>query len=1239
MKWTDEQQLAIDEDGKDILVAAAAGSGKTAVLVERIIQKMLREDEPYNIDEMLVVTFTNAAAQEMRTRVGAALEKSLQANPSSFHLKKQLSLIQRANISTLHSFCMEVVRKYSYQLDLDPNFRILDDIEADLLRTDIMQEILEEWYGKSEEEQNSFYKLVDSFSSDRDDAEVESLILKVYEFSMQNPWPIEWLDQLEESYTIGEDSTLDDLVWMPVVRDDLHESLEAIRFDIEQALSIAQDVDGPYHYAETLEADLQQVLAIQESLKSPWDKLSVTVQENASFGKLSGKKAECNEDLKEAVKDIRKRYKDRMQKLKERWFERRQESLLEDLNHLKPLIHQLVILVKEFHERFRKAKADDAMVDFSDLEHYCLKILLSDSAKPDQLIGSEVAHQYQNQFREVLIDEYQDTNLVQETILQLLTQGNHAGQLFMVGDVKQSIYRFRHAEPTLFMNKYKMFQQPEHNSLRIDLARNFRSRKEVLDGTNYIFRQLLDERVGEMEYEEDAELIYSNRVYDTLTDTDVDAEVQIISRENIEDESVSDDWKYLEKAQLEARTYAEKIQSWIGTDDSKPMTIIDKETGQQRSMQYRDIVILMRSMTWAGVIVEELKQMGIPVYAELSAGYLDAIEIQVMINVLKTIDNPQQDIPLASVLKSPIVQISEDDLAKIRLAGKKESFYQAMKNYVIGGEDEQLIRRLERFLSQLDGWRKEAQYGALSQLIWHIYQETGYFEFVGGTPGGKQRQANLRALYDRARTYENSSYRGLFRFLRFIERMEERGEDLAAARALGEQEDVVRIMTIHKSKGLEFPAVILGASDKNFNKKDIQSKFLLHKDLGFGSKYMNLDKRIMYSTFPMEALKVAMTREMLAEEMRVLYVALTRAKEKLCIVGTVNDWDKRLEKWNEVLSHREWVLPPHSRTDQATYLNWIGLSLARHHSAEMIHQQQLRSEVPKNITLDDSKWQIHVRHASELMNPDWVTATRDENLRQAITEWREELLPKRSSNFSEVDRRLTFSYPYSNSMKKRAKQTVTELKRLREVPDDYTSTDLIRKQSKSSLSRPRFMQSDPSQLKANEVGSAMHTVMQHIDFNRSWDAQELDEFISGLVWKEILRDEEAEVIDKQAIIDFFQSELGPLIGQATRMERELPFTMQLQASEIYPDWDGQEEEAVLVQGVIDCLIQTDQGWYLIDYKTDHILGAVTEEKRQELQDRYNVQVELYQRAVESIWNIELEGVYLYFFDKNLVIKN
>src|SRR5699024_5319528 len=678
-----------------------------------------------------------------------------------------------------------------------------------------------------------------------------------------------WLNRLVATYEIDEDWRENDLDWLDIVKREVQSEFAAINDEINLAQSIALESDGPYHYAEAIEAD--RAMLEQARQLDSWDELQAYMVQS-SFAKLSRKRVDCNEDKKEKVKQVRDSYKKRWNDMKDAWFRRDLASHIRDMRELAPVIRQLAELVKEFKARFTKKKNENGVVDFSDLEHYCLQLLAADYNEEGKLQPSRVARQFQKQFSEILVDEYQDTNLVQETILSLISDQTGAGNRFMVGDVKQSIYRFRHAEPFLFLKKYNRFATDEAAGTRIDLASNFRSRKDVLHGANYLFRQIFDEHVGEITYDAQAELIYGNTLYEQWSHPEPEPELLIIDCEDSEEagyEQAEDeeDYKDLEKAQLEARAYAEKIKQWI----QKPLQVVDKATNTQRDIQYRDIVILLRSMAWAPTSVDDLKKQGIPVYAELSTGYFDAIEVKIMLNMLKIIDNPRQDIPLASVLRSPIVGLDEEDLAKIRLANRRGTYYEALVSFQKQATGK-AYEKVNRFMEQLERFRLASRQGALSELIWQIYRETGYYDFVGGMPGGRQRQANLRALYDRARGYETTAFRGLFRFLRFIERMEERGDDLGAARALSEQEDVVRVMTIHKSKGLEFPVVILGGMDKPFNLTDLRQRYLLQKDLGFAVKDIDPGKRITYPTWWYHAVRQEKKRELLAEEMRVLYV-------------------------------------------------------------------------------------------------------------------------------------------------------------------------------------------------------------------------------------------------------------------------------------------------------------------------------------------------------------------------------
>nr|WP_026680613.1 helicase-exonuclease AddAB subunit AddA [Priestia megaterium] len=1233
VSWTKEQEEAIYTSGSDVLVAAAAGSGKTAVLVERIIQKLLNKENPVDIDSLLVVTFTNAAAQEMRKRVGAALEKALAEDPSSQHLKKQLSLLQRASISTLHSFCLEVVRQYAYLLDIDPSFRIANEMEVDLMKQEVMDDLFEDWYGADGADQALFFQVVDRFSSDRSDAEVEDLILSLYSFAVQNPWPDHWLDQLANAYDVSENDEQIDLYWLNILKREVEGKFEAIQQEMLLAMNITKENDGPYQYANTIEEDIAMLQEVKR-VQGDWNQL-YNFMKDYTFSKLSSQRVEVNEEKKKHVQKLRNSYKKRWNDMKQDWFSRDLASHLEDMREMAPVIKQLTELVKEFKQRFTKEKRERAMVDFTDLEHYCLQLLNEDDST-ESPTPSKVAVGFQRRFSELLIDEYQDTNLVQETILHLLSDQIGKGNRFMVGDVKQSIYRFRHAEPSLFIGKYKRFAANTNSGKRIDLARNFRSREQVLTGTNYIFRQIIDEALGEINYDENAELIYGNKMYDEYPYSQPNPELVIIDRHiDEQEESMEEvDFRDLEKAELEARVYAKKIKNWIGQTDQAPLQVVDKETNAQRDMQYRDVVILLRSMTWAPAITDELKKQGIPVYAELSTGYFEAIEIKVMISLLKVIDNPRQDIPLASVLRSPIVGLNEEELAAIRLAGKNLSFYDALKNYVKQHTNE-TAKRLQRFVDNRERYRLASRQGSLSELIWQIFRETGYYDFVGGMPGGRQRQANLRALYDRARTYEKTSFRGLFRFLRFIERMEERGDDLGAARALSEQEDVVRIMTIHKSKGLEFPVVLLGGMDKQFNLMDLNQKYLLHKDYGFASKYIDPVKRISYPTLYYQALKREKLREQLAEEMRVLYVALTRAKEKLVMIGSVPSLEKKIEKWEKIREHHEWVLPSYFRIESKTYLDWVGPALLRHRDCEMLRLGDTSKMSNETIEHDPSHWDVTIIHGSELVNNTEPNKDNDVQLYEHISKWKPLDLTDNELKYI-VDQRLQFTYPYREAATSRAKQTVTEIKRQQEIKDEYSSDQLVATFQKPIVKRPVFMQKEKSMISA-EKGTAMHTVMQHLPIKRVLNGLQIEEEIEKMIEKEIIGRQEAGQIDIHAIEQFYHTPIAAFIMGGPKFYREVPFSLALPASEVYTTWHAPEEN-VLIQGVIDCLIPKEDGWIMIDYKTDAINAEWTEQVKEKMLHRYFTQMKLYRYAVETIWKQPVKETYLYFFAKNQLVE-
>ena len=1229
--WTSDQWKAIWAKDQDILVAAAAGSGKTAVLVNRMIQKVLSEEAPIDVDELLVVTFTNASAAEMRHRISEALEKAISQNPSSQHLRKQLGLMNRASISTLHSFCLEVIRKYYYVTDIDPGFRIADSTEIELLRDEVMEDLFEEHYGRSDNE--AFFRLVDAFTNDRSDDDLQRMVRTLHDFSRSHPNPSQWLDEALAMYDISESATIEDLPFIQSLRFDIELQLDAARDLLERALELTKVPGGPAPRAENYLAELEMVAKLSKANAVSWNTLFEEIQ-NVTFKTV--KRCSGDEYIKDLI-DQATKYRDQAKKnintLKEELFSRKPESYLRDIRELKEYVETLVLLVKQFDERFFAAKAEKNLVDFSDLEHYCLAILTEERVEGERK-PSEVALQYRKQFKEVLVDEYQDVNLVQEAILKLVTtDGENNGNLFMVGDVKQSIYRFRLAEPKLFLGKYTRFTHDgQESGLRIDLNQNFRSRKEVLDGTNFLFQQLMGTTVGEIDYDEDAKL---KKGAPYPEDQSFPIELHLINHAVVEKEVISEssepkaefEEEELEKAQVEARMMAKLIKKAI---DEKQQ-IYDTKTKQYRSVQYRDMVILLRSMPWAPQILEECKKQGIPVYANLSTGYFEATEVAIMLALLKVIDNPQQDIPLASVLRSPIVGLDEEQLAKIRTF-HSGSYYEAMVHFYRrsdGDEYPDMYEKVVSFYRKLVNWRKLATQEALSDLIWLLYRETRFYDFVGGMPGGKQRQANLRALYDRARQYEASSFRGLFRFLRFIERMQERGDDLGAARALSEQEDVVRLMTIHSSKGLEFPIVFIAGLSKSFNLMDLRKSYLLDKEYGFATKYVNPELRITYPSLPQLAFKKKKQLELIAEEMRVLYVALTRAKEKLYLIASVNDAEKSMKNWSSKAAHSDWLLKDYVRAGAKSYLDWIGPSLMRHHDCQEWAEANGVGSINEEIASHPSKWSVSIVQSEELTSIEEHVLAEEKLLEQVK---KSEKVDITSEYADQIHKQLYWKYPQMDASNHRSKQSVSELKRQYELTDPNSATDLIRTFSRPISKRPTFMQE--KSLTPAEKGTITHLIMQHIDFNTEITFESIQQLIADLIQRELLTEEQQVAIEPQIIVEFFQTEIGQRLKVAPSVRREVPFTMSLPASAAYSDWREGEEE-VLVQGVIDCLFEDEQGLVLLDYKTDAITGRFQngfEGARPILANRYQTQLQLYTRAVEGILKKTVTNRYLFFFD-------
>lgn len=1262
-KWTDEQWNAITARGKNVLVAAAAGSGKTAVLVERIIRMISDSSDPIDVDRLLVATFTKAAADEMRQRIREALENRLDEEPDNEHLRRQLAYIHRASITTLHAFCLEVIQQDPNAAGLPPSFRIGNETETALIRREVMEEMFETMYTVCEPE-HPFWQLVDCYSGERSDDPLFGLVERLYEYARSHPWPETWLESM------AADFNGDGQQWLSSLQRDLALELAEIHRLLQTALKLAEKPGGPATYVDMLQEELAAVDACcKAATELGWAELHERVH-RVKFGRLKSARSEdIDKSIQEQAKSLRDQAKKKLAELTEECFGRTLEQHLEDCHKTAPLMRELVRLVREFSLRYEKAKLEKGIVDFSDLEHYCLKVLLKENANAQHMEPSETAEQYRQQFEEVLLDEYQDTNLVQETIVALISRPSKCGNRFMVGDVKQSIYRFRLAEPELFMQKYDTYvnmntavemqlQEGDNTEtgIRIDLARNFRSRDTILHGVNFIFKQMMSKSVAELAYDDRAKLI-PGATFPTLSgegnkNTAIDV-LLLTKKENKEvastDETNSDrqEEELLNNAQLEARAIATQIKRILGKNASSPMYITDKQTGQLRPPTYRDIVILLRATRdWSPILMEELRLSGIPAYAEMSTGYFAAGEVEVMMALLKIIDNPYQDIPLAAVLRSPIVRVREEELALIRIVDKKCPFYDAIRKYVTWKEANlQLKQKLERFLHMLALWRREARQSLVSDLLWRIYRLTGYYDTVGAMDGGTQRQANLRALYERARQYERTSFRGLFRFLQFIERMQEQGGDLGAPADLGEQEDVVRIMSIHKSKGLEFPIVIVAGLGKKFNMMDMNSPFLLHKELGFGPRYVDSAQRTSYPTLAHLAIRRRLRLQMLAEEMRVLYVAMTRAKEKLILIGTVGEIEKTVEEWGRMTDYSSWTLPEGLLAKARSYLDLIGPALIRHPDAAMFRERGGINgyRPPETFQGDPSRWCCEMlgMESFEMAAP--TREARDETVMQAIYKG-EPVYHLYSTYTDQIESRLSWSYPYATAAGYFSKTSVSEMKRRliseerTAIPEDAAILgEEVRPQlmwRKTLLHRPRFMEDHG--LTAAERGTLYHTVMQHLPLDLAADKAVVSDWLDDMIVQQRLPAIASKEIEPGRIADFLASPLASRMRSSSDLRRELPFSFGIPAGDVYAEQDEMiAKETILMQGVIDCIFYEENGWVLIDYKTDHLSSSRGVEQ---IKARYSLQIKLYTKAVEHILHQKVKQACLYLFDGDLVVE-
>lgn len=1248
-QWTKEQREAIESRGGNLLVAAAAGSGKTAVLVERIIRRITDRTDPADADRLLVVTFTNTAAAEMKERIGQALAREIEKHPASKHLHRQMALLGRASISTIHSFCLDLLRQHFYRLDLDPSFRVADETECALIQAEAMEELFERRYAA--DDNTLFTALVDCYGGKRDDSALQEMVLGAYHFARSMVDPDRWLKRLPEGYNLEEGCTFDQLPWCGILKNSLKHELENIISVQEQAVNLANKPGGPKVYLDNLEEEREMTARLLQhcAAGASWSDLYNSFQD-ISFARLkSCRKKDADPQQAEQVRRLRDSVRKKVAAIRKEYFSRTPEGICDDLRKLYPLVKELSSLVIDFAEAYRKAKTDRGVVDFGDLEHYSLQVMSESGAHG--LLPSPAAASLRERYEEVLVDEYQDINAVQEAILQLVSrQGDDRPNLFMVGDVKQSIYRFRLADPGLFLQKHMAYSSGrDSRGQRVDLTKNFRSRIGLINAVNFLFRQLMTPAVGETAYDRDAELVCGadyplpDGEYPEQDDA---VEVHLVENgapEQRAEQAASDAGdahddaseelaefeKELDAMQKEARLVTAKIKELVGPAGGRQgYNIYDRHLKAYRPLTYRDVVVLLRATSGhANTFVEEFRQFDIPAYAELATGYFEATEVETILSLLKIIDNPLQDVPLAAVLRSPLVGLDAGDLARIRLYSRRGYYFHAVVAASLADQGE-LSQQLLDFLGKLENWRTAARRGPLADLIWDIYRETGYYDFVGGLPGGGQRQANLRSLYNRARQYEAGTFRGLFLFLRFIERVREGGRDLGAARALGEKENVVRIMSIHKSKGLEFPVVFVAGLGKKFNFSDLNRDMLFHKDLGLGLQLVDAGARVTYPAMSKLALKQKLKMESLAEEMRILYVALTRAREKLFLVGSARNLCNCARRWCGPTGTAGWNLPDGYLAGAVTYLDWLGAALARHRDGAEIRNMGLFEDGPAAAVFSDSsRWKVYFHAGTESIAAEKASSP---DILAVIK--KNEPFKAGGLYAGIIDDRLSWRYPSAGVIGLASKVSVTELKRRFDravAEEDGAARDFRPKIG----ARPLFMQEERG-LTAAEKGTSLHLVMQNIDLNSPLAPGDIKREIADMVERELLSEEQAEAVPVEKIAGFFAGPLGRRVLAGREVLRELPFTLALPAGEVYPGLQDCTGEKVIVQGVVDCLVDEGDGYLLIDYKTD----ALPPGQVKTALERYRGQLGLYARAVKEILARPVKEKQIYLFHLGLALK-
>ncbi len=1230
--WTADQRKVIELRNRNLLVSAAAGSGKTAVLVERIIERVTDGEKPLDIDRLLVVTFTKAAAAQMRERIGEAIEQRLLADGANDHLQRQQTLLHSAQITTIDSFCMYVVRNYFHLIDLDPGFRIGEEAELTLLRSDVIGDILEKHYSRAEPE---FLDFIECYTPGKTDQVLEELIGNLYDFSRSYPWPEEWLARQQAAFEVKDMADLEGKEWMKQILASVQTTVRDLKRRCEEAAAICMEESGPAHYLPAVRSD-EELLEELAGLRSYEECYRVLA--SPSFARLSAKRdPNVDERRKEAVKAIRDEIKKGIGELSRDYFFQDPEEMRKDMNRAAGAVKVLTGLTLEFAREFTRRKEEKNVLDFGDLEHYALRILVRrEDGRPDgRPVPTEAARELSGRFDEIMIDEYQDSNLVQEVILGSVSREQEGKpNIFMVGDVKQSIYKFRLARPELFLEKYLTYSTQDSQYQRVDLHKNFRSREVVLHSANFIFGQIMTEALGGIVYDKNAALYpgaefapCEGNVSDTTDVLLLDAAQETEEEGDAEGNLLYDGQDQTDLKELEARMIAKRIRELTGGEG---LMIWDSEKKGYRRARYGDIVILLRTMSgWSELFVDTLSSLGIPAYADTQTGYFQTAEIRTMLNLLRILDNPRQDIPLAAVLYSPIAGFTSGELAEMKCGIREEkplTLYETLCRYSQGGG--RAAGKAAGFLKKFGEWRSKVPLMPVHELIELLYEETGYYDYVSVMPSGEKRERNMDMLVTQAVQFEQAGYHGLFHFVRYVEKLLAYDVDYGEAQMAGENENTVRIMSIHKSKGLEFPIVIAAGLGKMFNHSDARAKVVLHSEFGIGPDSIDPVLRVKSPTLLKKVIQRQIRRETLSEELRVLYVAFTRAKEKLILSGAVKNFEKQAVKWTGIAGQKEREFLLQRLNAGSCFLDDIMPALVRHPDGQRFFGAD-------GVLLQDDTWS-GARFSFRKYRAPQLAA--EETGRQERNLWKRARLLSEGKKVhnpeirEEIERIAGYRYPYEAQRGIPVKLTISELKKA-EQGLDTDASPLIPEETEPLV--PRFI-SRQEPVTGAARGTLYHRVLKGLPFLTVRTAGEVREYIRSEITAGRLPEQTMGLVRAGDLAAFLSGDLAERIREAERkgkLHREQPFVLGLSAKECgYEAADPGQQ--LMIQGIIDVYFEEEDGLVLLDYKTDYIPDGGEEI----FTERYGTQLALYEKALERITRRPVKECYLYSFGMRRLIR-